>query len=265
MSIGLRGGRTFSRVDTPESEKVAVISESFARRLGGTERALGRRLKSGKPESKAPWLEVVGVVADVRYRALTTEKLDIYVPYTQSNWSPNYIAVRTAGDPGAVVSSLRAIAIELDPEAPLSSVRSTAQLVGAKLAQPKLNAAILAVFAVTAAFLAFVGLYGLLSYVTSLRAQEMGVRVCLGATAARLRALVLRESLGIALWGVAIGIAATVVLARAMSSLAFGLGAIDARVLMGAAIGLTAICVVAALGPARRATRVDPVVVMRSE
>jgi putative ABC transport system permease protein len=164
-----------------------------------------------------------------------------------------------------VVAALRTIARELDPEAPLSSVRTTAQLVDAKLAQPRLNAAILALFAVTAVFLAFVGLYGLLSYVTSLRTRELGVRVCLGATAAGLRAMVVRESLRITLAGIVLGGAATFVLGRVLASVPLGLGSIDARIVAGTAAALTLVCVVAALGPAFRATRVDPAVVLRSE
>jgi putative ABC transport system permease protein len=265
MGIRLVAGRTFSGADTAESEKVVVVGESFARRLGGTESAIGRQIKSGKPDSASPWLKVVGVVGDVRYRALATEKLDLYVPYTQTNWSPNYLAVRVDGEPAAAIAALRAIARELDPEAPLSSVRTTSELVGAKLAQPRLNAAILVLFAATAIFLAFVGLYSLLSYVTSLRAHELGVRVCLGATAARLRRMVIRESLRIALPGVLVGAVASLALARLMASQAFGIGAVDARLLAAAGVALTAVCVMAALGPALRATRVDPAAVMRGE
>lgn len=201
----------------------------------------------------------------MRYRALTTEKLDIYLPYTQTNWSPNYVAVRTQGDASAAIGAIRTIARELDPEAPLSSIRTTAQLVGAKLAQPRLNAAILVLFAATAIFLAFVGLYGLLSYVTSLRSHEMGVRVCLGATAARLRTMVIREALRIAIPGVLLGSAASLLLTRLMSSHIFGISSIDPRLLVGSSIALMMICAAGAVRPALRATRVDPVVVMRSE
>ncbi|HEX9984822.1 MAG TPA: ADOP family duplicated permease [Thermoanaerobaculia bacterium] len=266
MGIRTLRGRTFNDTDTADSQRVALVSESFARRAwGSVDRAAGKRVKSGKPDVARPWLTVVGVVSDVRYRALTTEKLDIYAPYTQMNWSPNYFALRTTQSPEAVMPAVRAIVAQLAPDIPVASVRTTAQLVDAKLAQPRLSAVIVAIFAATAALLALIGLYGVLAYGVRQRTAEMGVRLAVGATPGNLVALVTRRALAIAFAGAASGIALSFMTSRLWASFVYGVHGVQLSAAALLALAFAAAALVASLVPAVRATRVNPVTALKGD
>jgi putative ABC transport system permease protein len=266
MGMTLLRGRGFTENDGPDAPKVAVIGESFARRYWtDPQTALGKRLKSGKPDSKAPWMTIVGVVKDVRSRSLTTEKYDLYVPYTQSNWSPNYFAVRTSGSPEAVMPAVRQILTQLDAGSPVSLVKTTGQLVDAKLAQPRLAATIVVLFAITATFLALIGFYGMLAYVVRERTPEMGVRMAVGADASSLRTMIVRRASLIALGGIAAGVVLSIALDRVWRGYVFGADGIDVRLLVAVAIGFQLIAAIASLIPAARAASTDAAAALRAE
>lgn len=265
MGIALRAGRTFDGTEQPDGTKVVLVSESFAARLGGTGRAVGKRIKHGPIDSEAPWLQVAGVVSDVRYRSLTTGKLDIYVPFTQTNWSPNYLAIRTNVDPESVVPAVRKIVADMIPDVPLASVATTGELVAGKLAQPKLNAVIVALFASAAVFLSLVGLYGVLDSSVRQRTAELGLRVALGAGTRALVRMVLRDALEIAVAGVGMGLALSIVLGRSVRALLYEVDPLSPGMLVPASIALVLAAIFIALRPALRAARVDPIVALRSE
>ena len=263
MGIALRDGRVFLDSDSDEAQDVVVIGESFARRVwGDPARAIGRRLKSGKVDSDKPWLTVVGVVADVRYRGLTTAKPDLYVPFTQSMWSPNYLAVRTARDPAALAPALARAVREVFPDAPLSRPRTTDQLLGAKLAQPRLDALVLATFSLSALLLAQLGIYAVLAYLVRQRRRELGIRLALGAPPRALLLGVLRHSAGLFVAGAALGAAGAWALARLLEGWLQGVAGPPALELAAATAALGLLAVAAAAGPALRAARTDAVVTL---
>ena len=261
MGIALRGGRAFEAGDRTEDGKVAVVGESFARQVWGSpEAALGKRLKSGKVDSDRPWVTVVGVVADVRYRALTTAKPDIYVPFTQSIWRPNYLAIRATSEPAAaaLVPEVRRLAAARFPDAPLSRPRTTGELIDAKLAQPRLDAWVLAVFSATALLLAGLGVYAVLAYLVRARRRELGIRLALGAQPRALLADVLRRSAGLVMAGALGGVALSIAAARLAAVWLPGSGGVPAlEIAVACAVIALSAMTVAAL-PARRAAAVDP-------
>ena len=258
MGIARRRGRVFLDSDTSEAHKVAVVGESFARRVwGDPARAIGRRVKSGKVGSDKPWLTVVGVVADVRYRGLTTEKHDIYVPYTQTTWSPNYLAVRTAGDPAALAPAVARAVRQHFPDAPLSRPRTTADLVGEELARPRLDALVLATFSLSALLLAQLGIYAVLAYLVRQRRRELGIRMALGAAPRTLLLGVLRHSALLFAAGAALGAAGSWALARGLAAWLHGVSGPPALELAAGTAALGLLAVAAALVPALRAARTD--------
>jgi putative ABC transport system permease protein len=266
MGIAPVAGRTFTTADTPQSEKVAVVGEAFARRFWGSPTAaLGKRVKSGHPDSDKPWVKVVGVVRDVRSRGLTTEKLDFWVPHTQSIWSPNYVAVRTRQNPEAILPNIRAIVAQLDKEIPVASVRTSRELVDAKLAQPRLSAAIVTTFAITAGVLALIGLYGVLAYGVRQRMAELGIRVAVGASERDLLTLVIRRALVLAVCGTAAGAAISVVADRFWRGYVYGAGSVDPRLISILAVLFALAALAASAIPAARAAKIDPSVALRAE
>jgi predicted permease len=265
MMIGLRAGRLFSEADRPDTTKVALVSESFASRHGGARAVVGKRIKSGKVDSEKPWVEVIGVVADVRYRAMTLQKPDIYVPYTQTNWSPNYLAVRTGGNPSQLLGPVRSIVRELDPSIAVANEKTTAQLVGAKLAQPKLNAAIVALFAIASVALAVVGLYSVVAYDARTRSAELGIRAAVGASRRDLMTLVLRGAATIAVPGIALGVGGALLLRALLATMLPGSEPFGAGLIAAASAAMLAVAIVASVGPAWRASGIDPVRALRHD
>jgi predicted permease len=267
MGIGLLAGRTFGEQDGEDSQPVAVVGESFARRQwGGVEAALGRRLKSGKPDSDKRWVTIVGVVSTVRYRGITTAKDDVYVPFTQSAWSPNYLAVRTRAEPALTVPAVERALAEVFPGLPLSRVRTTGQLVGEKLAQPRLTAAVLGSFAASALLVAGVGLYGVLALWTRRRRVDLGVRLALGALPRTLVLQVARRSAALFAAGAGAGLAIALACRPLLRDWLAGGPAAGGR--WAPWVGLAAVGIAAAAAaivPAARAARTDPLECLREE
>jgi predicted permease len=264
MRVPLVAGRTFNESDRPGTIPVVVIGESMARRYWGSPaRALGKRLKSGPPDSEKPWMTVAGVVRDVRSRSLTIEKLDIYIPHLQTRWSPNYFAVRTSGDPERLIPAIRSIVASLDKSIPVSAVVTTHDLVDTKLAEPRLSAAILTVFAVAATLLSLIGLYGVLSYNVRQRTGELGVRLALGATETRLAALIAKQAIAISVVGTLIGLLASVASERLWKGFVYGIEGVSTPTMAVVVIGTLVAALIASAVPAARAMRIDPVSALR--
>lgn len=261
MGIPLLQGRTFQPLDMAEHPLVAIVNETAARRFWPGERPLQQRLKLGPFDET---LTVVGVVGDVHHRPLSNEvQPTVYLP---SLWSSSMSFVtRTANEPLGYVNALRAAIQEVDPEQPVEAVLSMEQIVADAAARPRFNAQMLSVLGLVALFLATVGIYGVMHYSVTQRIREVGVRMALGADRREVQNLILRHAAVLSLCGVAAGLLGAVALTRLMTSQLYGVSAIDPWTFSLVALVLVATALAAGLIPARRATRVDPVVALRYE
>jgi putative ABC transport system permease protein len=241
----------------------------MARQYWPGENVLGRRFKLGDSEDDTPWMEIVGVVADVRQMGLDEPvKAEMYLPYQQIDniwYIPRDLAIRTNGDPSNLVGSVRQIIREVDPDQPVSNVATMAELLGTEASQRRMGMIMLAGFAALALLLASLGIYGVLAYFVTQHTNEIGVRQALGATPRNILFLVLRKGMGLTLIGVVIGMAAAFALTRLMSSLLFGVTAADPLTFASVPLLLVMVALLACYIPARRATKVDPLVALRYE
>jgi putative ABC transport system permease protein len=270
MGMRLLKGRAFTSTDTSEAPRVAVINETLAARVWPGDDPIGKRLKTGSnevPDQWNPWCEVVGVVADVKLEGLEQDAPpQMYFPFPQRPNSPTlWLVVRTAGDPLQSVAAVERTIHSVEKDLPVYSVRSMNQLLGSSLATRRLTLVLLASFATLALLLAAVGVYGVTSYSVKQRTHELGIRMALGAQAADVRMLILIQGLKLAFAGVVIGLAAAFSLTRWMKSLLFEVRPTDPMTFAVIALSLIAAALLACWIPARRATKVDPLVALRSE
>ncbi len=268
LGIPLVRGRGFQRMDRSGSIPVAIVSQRLARRLWADADPIGRRIKLGGLASDWPWLAVVGVAGDTRYRELEEPPLTIYIPFLQTanpNLRPTYLAVRSHRDAGAILSEVRAEAREIDAGLLVPESASVSQLRAAPLARPRLTAALAGIFAMLALGLAAVGVYGMVAVLVVQRTHEFGVRLALGAPPTSVRRLVLGQGAAHAAAGICLGLLAWLGASRTLRSVLYEVAPTDPAALTGAAALLLAAAVAASYFPARRATRVDPVQLLRSE
>jgi putative ABC transport system permease protein len=270
MGIRLKDGRFFSPLDRQpaDQENVVIVNETFARTFWPDGRSpVGSRIKmGGSPNSKNPWLTVVGFVEDVKHYGLERDmRPGVYVPMAGAPQSTMTIALRTTGDPAALAAPARAVVQELDAELPTFGVRTMNERLQRSLTLRAVYSWMLGVFAAMALVLALGGTYGVTSYLVSQRTREIGIRVALGARRADISRAVLRGSLVVVASGVAAGLAAGVGAGRWLSSLLFGVPPYDGMILAAAVVGLLTTALVANWLPARRAARVDPMVSLRME
>jgi putative ABC transport system permease protein len=274
MGISLRRGRPLRETDAGGARLVAVVNEAFARSFFGGRDPLGQRVTFGSPTDKPEWREIVGVVGDVHHAGLSSPvQPEIYVPATQLTpefWTiftslPISFVVRSALPPETLFPAIKAAVHDVDPEQPVSRLRPISELVSDAVARYRFSMLLLTVFGGLALCLAAVGVYGVMAYTVSQRTRELGIRLALGARAASVRHLVLRRGLGMAAAGIALGLAGALALTRLLASQLFGVSPTDPAVITAAAATLAAVSVVACLVPAVRATKVDPVVALRSE
>ena len=263
--IPLLKGRGVSTSDNETAPKVVVISAATAQQFWPGESPIGKRLKWGPPTSREAWVEVVGVVGAARYRDPRVESLDVYVPYTQSPWKLNHLVVRAAGDPRALTASLRSALAELDPEARAVQVATVGDLAAVALRQPRFQMTLVGAFAVLALLLGAVGIFGVVSFATARRTRELGVRMALGAQGSDVKRLVIGETLRTVAVGVALGVAGAVAGVRVLRGLVYGVSAADPLTFIAVPLVVTAVAVLAAAIPAHRASRVDPIGVLRTD
>ena len=266
-SAGLRvvRGRGFTADDRVGTPRVAVLGESVARRFWPGADPIGQRLKWGGPDSPAPWVTVVGTVEDSRYRMLEQVSLDAYVPFEQSPWPLNHLVLRTAAEPAGVIAALRREVAAQEPSVRLLDVATVGAMMRNALARPRFAGTLLTVFGGVALLLAAVGLAGVLWFTTRERTREIGIRMALGASGARIRMEVLREGLGVAAAGLLLGAVGASVLARLLRSLLYEIGPHDPATYAVTATVLAAVAIAACLLPAWRASREEAVVALRAE
>jgi len=270
MGIDLVAGRAFTPNDKADSPPVAVINETLARRYFGTQNPIGKRIGLSRP---IDWREIVGVVRDVRNYGLAEEvKPECYLPFLQN--APDYLAgsaswmvmvVRTESDPLGYVGAIKGALHKIDPDQPIASIRPMTAYLAQSVAQRRFNMLLLAVFAGLALVLAAVGIYGVISYSVAQREREVGIRMALGAQTGDVLGLIVRQGMRPALVGLLAGIFAAAAMTRFMRSLLFQVSAIDPLVFAAVALVLALVAAIACVIPARRATRLDPVIALRSE
>jgi putative ABC transport system permease protein len=271
VSARLVSGRSFTPQDDEDHPGVAIVNEAFARKYFPNESVIGQRIKPNPPariwqNKRLTSFEIVGVVRNVKSSGLNAETDPAYyVPATQAPLQDMTILVRTAGDPGAIVPSLRQAVWSIDPAQPIATVKTMEQIVSESIAQPRLNMALMGLFGGLALVLAAVGIYGLLSYAVTQRTREMGIRMALGAQVSDVLGLVLKQGMTLALIGEAIGLAGAFALTRLIRGLLFGVTPTDATTFIAVVGVLTTIALLACYLPARRATKVDPLKALRYE
>lgn len=264
LSIPLRAGRFFDARDVEGAARVALISETAARRFWPGENPVGRQIRVHVNERTKQPREIVGIVGDVRTRGLELAPVPVvYVPHAQYGPESMSVVVRTASDPMAVLPQLRAGLTAMARDVALSRARTMDQLVAANVAQPRFRTLLLAIFASVALALAAVGLYGVVAFSVNQRRSELGVRLALGANPGDVLRLVLREGMTPVAAGILSGLVGAAILARMMRSLLFGVEASDPATFAAVAIVLAGVALVACYVPARRATTVDPAMTLR--
>jgi predicted permease len=265
LGIPLVRGRLFDDHDGPDSPHVAVISDSLARERWPGQDPIGQTIEFGNMDGDLRLITIVGIVADTHDYGLEAKpRPTVYVNLRQRPRPPVSIAMLTSGDTGQVVKAARGIVQQLDPEIP-ARFRTLSQVVSASLGSRRFNAILIGCFAVTALVLATTGVFGVMAYSVSRRTREIGVRVALGAQSGDVRTMILRQGLRTILAGVAIGAVGSLALTRTVRSLLFGVSAYDPVTFVGVTLLLVGAALLACYFPARRATRVDPVVALRCE
>jgi len=269
LGVKLIEGRLYSASDGPAAPPAIVINETFARRYWPKESALGHRVSLDFP--KPVWRTIIGVVADVQERGYAIDmKPGVYLPYSQmgipDTWAtPEVLVMRTQGDPQSLTSAARAVIARVDPEQPVSDVRTMDEIIALNVADRSQQMTLLAAFAGLALLLASIGLYGVLSYAVTQRSREIGLRMALGASASEVVRSIVARGLTLTGTGLAIGIAIAWGATRAMKNLLYGVAATDPATYLAVAALLALVGLMACWIPARRASRVDPVIVLREE
>ncbi|HWS87815.1 MAG TPA: ABC transporter permease [Pyrinomonadaceae bacterium] len=267
MRVPLLGGRHFDERDAAkDAPKVVVIDEKMARTYWPGQEPVGKRLKVGGADSEAPWLTIVGVVGGVKQYALDTDsRVTIYMPHGQNPSGTMYVVARTSGDAGALAQSLAREARAIEPNVPVYDVKTMTERLSDSLARRRFAMTALGLFALVAMALAAVGIYGVMSYSVAQRTREIGVRVALGARRRDVLGLVLRRGMLLAALGIGAGLAGALPLARVLGSLLFGVSASDPVTYAAISLLLALAALLACYVPARRATKVDPMVALRYE
>jgi putative ABC transport system permease protein len=261
MRVPLLQGREFNDHDEATAPRVVLVNQVLARRYWPGQSAVGKHLLIGSLGFPA---EIVGVLGDVRNSSLAADvKPEIYFPFTQLPTLALNLIVRTTGDPHAMIRQVEQAVFTLDREQPVTAVQTMDELLEAGAAQPRFTTSLLAALSVAALILAIVGIYGVIAYSVSERTQEMGIRLALGAGRGDILGLVLRQGMMLAGAGIAIGIAASLALTRLMESLLYRVSVTDPLTFGVSAVLFVGVALAASYVPARRATRVDPVVALR--
>jgi putative ABC transport system permease protein len=266
MEIPLLKGRDFTEQDNDQSPYVAIISESLARRFFPDEDPIGQRVKRGSASSTLPWATIVGIVADIKHSALDAEpKPHLYFSYLQNPFPYLTLVVRSATSPEGLAAALRSEVWAVDKDQPVTAITTMERYLSEAMATRRFNMILLGVFAIVALVLAAVGIYGVISYSVTQRTHEIGVRMALGASSGDVMRLIVGQAMTLAAAGVAAGLVAAFALTRVMESLLFGVSSHDVITFIAIPLVLGAVALAACLVPARRATKVDPMVALRYE
>jgi putative ABC transport system permease protein len=273
LGIPLLKGRFFSPSDRVEGEKdpmIVIINETMAKQYFSSKDPVGSRIQTGDPDPNAPWETIVGVVGDVKYSGLDSGPgPTIYVPYNENGWvmwsREMYLVVRSSGNTTDLVPAIRTQLAGMDSAVPLAQIRTMKELLDESLVQQRFRTWLISGFAALALLLSAIGLYALISYSVSQRTREIGVRVALGAKRSNVLGMVLREGMQLLVCGLLLGLVGAFSVTRIIRSLLYSTSSTDALSFIVTSLTLIAVALLACYIPARRATKVDPMVALRYE
>jgi predicted permease len=277
MGIPLLAGRPFRPLDRESDPPVAIVSQAMARAYWPGQNAIGQRIKEGGIDSDSPWLNVVGVAGDVRHQGLEVEpRAKIYLPFHKGmTWmmsgdgravsSHQTAVLRLSADPSGVMAAVRGVVRAVDPDLPIIELASLDHLISRSVAAPRFRMVLITALATLAMVLAVVGIFGVLTYAVERRTKEIGVRMALGAALSDVVAGVVKRGLVMLAFGLMIGLGVSLAAARALASFLYEINPIDPLTMIVVSLLLTSAALVASYLPARRATRVDPVAVLKRE
>ena len=264
MEIPLVAGRVFTERDREDAPLVVVINETFARRFWPGESAVGKRFRYSRAD--APLVEVAGVVKDGKYFSLGEDpKPFFFLPLLQSYEEPTTLIARTTNNPSAVLATIRSEILKLDPTMPFVDVKTLTEHMSLSLFPLRIGASVVGSFGLLALLLAAIGIYGVMAFAVSQRTREIGIRMALGAQGADVVRLIIRQGLTLMLLGLGLGLAGALMLTRLMSSVLYGVSAIDAATFVSVTALLALVVLLACYLPARRATKVDPMIALRCD
>jgi putative ABC transport system permease protein len=249
---------------------IVIINEAMAKKYFPDQNPIGRRIQTGDPDPKSPWETIVGVVGDVKYSGLDAEPgPTLYVPYNENGWvmwsREMYLVVRASGDAVEVAPAIRRQLESMDRSLPLAQVRTMDQLLDESIVQQRFRTWLVGGFAALALILSAIGIYAVISYSVGQRTREIGVRMALGAQPRDVLAMVLREGMWLLTLGWLLGVAGALLTTRTMRTLLYSTSTTDALSFVCTSVMLAAVALLACYIPARRATRVDPIVALRDE
>jgi putative ABC transport system permease protein len=270
MRIPILRGRGFSESDNAGAEPVVIINQTMAKMFWPNQEPISQHIWIGKPMGPE-WTEpgpreIVGVVSDIHGASLASApEPTMYLPYAQRPIVEMYFVIRTRQSPMAALPDIRSAMNQVDPDLPLAQVKTMEQVLSLSVTDWRFRTVLLALFGALAVFIAAIGIYGVISYSVAQRTHEMGVRMALGAARRDVMKLVVGQGLRLALAGIAIGLAGALALTRFLASLLFEVKPTDPLTFVGVCLTLTVVAVLASYLPARRATKVDPMVALRYE
>ncbi len=266
LRVPLRAGRLLGESDTSQTQRVAVVNERMAQRWWPHQSPIGRRIKFGPPDSKQPWMTIVGVVGNTTHDAFDrTPRTALYVPMSQSPRLWMDVAVRTSGDPLLLAPAVTAAIRAVDPEQPIGNMATLETWMHEQSVGLNYMAVLMGVFGVLALVLSSVGVYGVMAYVVSEQTPEIGIRMALGAARSSVLALVFRRGMITAIAGLAVGMVMAVGFAHLIASMVYGVSESDPATFIGIPIALLVSAALAIYIPARRAMKIDPIVALRYE
>jgi predicted permease len=266
MGIPLKEGRFFSTSDEPDDEPIVIIDEKMARRFWPNESAVGKRVRPGPPDSKSPWRTIVGVVGSVKQYGLEVDgRMVVYFSVTQNPIGGLYAVARTDGDPAAVSTSVVRAIRSMDANVAIYDVATMDDRVFRSLARQRFAMIMLTVFAGFALVLAAVGIYSVMSYLVSQGTRDIGIRMALGAERSAVLRMIFGQGLVLTVGGVALGLAGAFALTRVMRTLLFEVSPSDPMTFAAVPLLLSIVALAASYSPARRATRIEPLIALRDE
>ncbi|HEV7796545.1 MAG TPA: ABC transporter permease [Pyrinomonadaceae bacterium] len=266
LGTPLISGRFFAPGDDEEAPRVALIDEALAHRFFPNTDPIGRHVKPGPRDSKAPWLRIMGVVGNIKTEGFDQpDQPHLYVPILQNPGYAMAVYVRTEGNPAGLTQSLRQEVQAVDPNLPLFGERTMDDLVSASLGQRRFAMQVVGLFGVLALFLAGIGIYGVMAYSVTQRTREIGIRLALGASTGNILGWLLQQGMRLTLIGMGVGLLGALALTRLLRGLLFGIAPTDLVTYAGLTVLLAGVALLACYIPARRATKVDPLVALRYE
>jgi putative ABC transport system permease protein len=264
LRIPLLAGRAFSEQDRQGAPQVTVVNQAFARQFFLDQNVIGKHVRAGL--RTGPWREIIGIVGNVKQLGLDHPELpETYVPYLQEPTSDMDVVLRAAGDPLSSAAAVNAAVRAVDANQPVYDVATMDQRLSESIAPQRFNALLVGMFALLALGLGAIGIYGVLAYSVAQRTHEIGVRVALGARREDVLVLVVGEGMRLVALGMGIGLPGALALTRLLRSLLFGVKPSDPVTLLAVSVGLALVAALACYLPARRATKIDPMVTLRCE